>query len=379
MTSDGLFDGSGLTSGSKNPYDDYSGPVLVGAKLSKLSLAGDYTNPANFKGPNHGVESYGAAKDLYRLRLFTSGGFSADGPSGLLPDDFSNFFQLEVKGPGSDVVIVEDSNQSYQVDGGSINVLGIADLGGEVGGNPEYLYSEDHDNQFDLIIQASSRRAIKAVQSVIIPDPRLETHSPIYNPGGPGTDPVEGYLYTQPSPGQTIAVEKALKDPAVVSWAEQSLDGYDLDHDFSIAFRLRHQNSGAWRVTDSSRKAARLDAGGSGWTHIDVPFAVNPSDSYVVDVFELKKNRAGHHDFLYLTDESQIEEFVDQGYVNNGAVFQAYAEPMEGLDPIYQLTSPAGAHVLASSEQERADWIDQGWLDQGTAFYSVGFPNVDLI
>lgn len=113
--------------------------------------------------------------------------------------------------------------------------------------------------------------------------------------------------------------------------------------------------------------------------HIDVPFAVNPSDSYVVDVFELKKNRAGRHDFLYLTDESQIEEFVGQGYVNNGAVFQAYAEPMEGLDPICQLTSPAGAHVLASSEQERADWIDQGWLDQGTAFYSVGFPNVDLI
>ncbi|MGB1622786.1 MAG: hypothetical protein ACPHAS_08990, partial [Synechococcus sp.] len=62
----------------------------------------------------------------------------------------------------------------------------------------------------------------------------------------------------------TIAVEKAWKDPAVVSWAEQSLEGYDLDHDFSVAFRLRHQNSGAWRVTDSSRKAVRLDTAGSG-------------------------------------------------------------------------------------------------------------------
>ena len=378
VTSDGLFNGSGLSSESNNPYDDLNGPLLVGAKLSRLSLAGDYTNPINFTGPNHGVESYGTSKDLYRLRLFTGGGFSPDGVSGLLPDDFSNYFQLEVDGPDSNSLIVDKSSQTYEVKGGSISVLGIADLAGDVGDDPDYLYVEDHDNQFDLIIQASSRRAAKAIKSVIIPDPRLETHSPLYNPGGPGTDPVTGMLYTQPSPGQTIDVEQALKDPGVVSWAGQELDNYDLDNDLSVAFRLHNHKTGAWRMTDSSKKASRLVAK-SRWSHVGVPFAVNPSDSYVVDVFELKNNSAGNKDFLYLTDESQIEGFESVGYVNEGAVFQAYSEAMEGLNPVYQMVSPAGTHALTASEQQQGTWIDQGWLEQGVPFYSVGFPNTDLL
>jgi hypothetical protein len=97
VTPSGLFDGTGLTATSSNPYDPLNGPKLVGAKLSRLSLAGDYTNPSIFNGANHGVESYGNGKDLFRLRLFTSGGFSPDGASGLLPDDFSKFFQLTAR------------------------------------------------------------------------------------------------------------------------------------------------------------------------------------------------------------------------------------------------------------------------------------------
>ena len=42
ITPKGLVDGTGLSASSSNPYDPFSGPTLVGAKLSRLSLAGDY-------------------------------------------------------------------------------------------------------------------------------------------------------------------------------------------------------------------------------------------------------------------------------------------------------------------------------------------------
>ena len=76
ITPQGLVDGTGLSKTSSNPYDPFNGPTLVGAKLSQLSLAGDY-GPDGFTGSekNHGVEYYGKNKKLFRLRLFTQGAF----------------------------------------------------------------------------------------------------------------------------------------------------------------------------------------------------------------------------------------------------------------------------------------------------------------
>ena len=147
VTPDGLVKGSGLSKTSSNPYDLFNGPTLVGAKLSKLSLAGDY-GPDGFTGSekNHGVEYYGTSKKLYRLRLFTSGGFSPDGVSGLKPEQFSDFFQLTAKGAGSgNSIKIGESNQWYRVKGGRIKILGIADLGPGLTADPEYSYAEDHD------------------------------------------------------------------------------------------------------------------------------------------------------------------------------------------------------------------------------------------
>ena len=88
ITPAGLVEGTGLSKTSSNPYDPYNGPTLVGAKLSRLSLAGDY-GPDGFTGSekNHGVEYYGTSKKLYRLRLFTSGGFS---PNGVVDSNLTN-------------------------------------------------------------------------------------------------------------------------------------------------------------------------------------------------------------------------------------------------------------------------------------------------
>ncbi len=377
ITPDGLVEGTGLSKSSSNPYDPYNGPTLVGAKLSRLSLAGDYPAPAFPNSvANHGVEYYGTSSKLYRLRLFTSGGFSPDGVSGFEPQEFARFFQLTAEGRGGDTITIGDAGTTVKVKGGSLKVKGIADLGNGLSADPDYSYAEDHDNQFDLIIKASSPKAIRALDAVVLPDPRLGTHRPIYNPGGPGTAPLPPYQYTQPSPGQTFNVEFALKDPATVSWADQSLASYDSADDLAVAFRLRDPITGEWRLTSSSIQADSWVSSGS-WQLVDVPFAANANDSYTADVVELRRGR--RYDRVYSANPRQIRRLERSGYTNKGTVFTAYNQPLQGLDPIWQLVSPEGQHVLASSRQDRRHWLEQGWRKEGVAFYSVAFPNAALI
>ena len=136
------MDGTGLSKTSSDPYDPYSGPTLVGAKLSRLSLAGDYP-PVGFgvSVANHGVEYYGTDPKLYRLRLFTGGGFSPNGVSGFEPQDFAKYFQLNAIGPWGRSVTVTQADVKYRVLGGYIEVKGIADLGTGLSADPEYAYS----------------------------------------------------------------------------------------------------------------------------------------------------------------------------------------------------------------------------------------------
>ena len=376
ITPKGLVDGTGLSQTSNNPYDPFNGPTLVGAKLSRLSLAGDYPAPAFPNSvANHGVEYYGTSDKLYRLRLFTSGGFSPDGVSGFLPQEFARFFQLTAQGPAGEAITIGEAGTSVKVKGGTLKVKGIADLGNGLSADPDYTYSEDHDNQFDLIIRASSPKAIRALENVVLPDPRLGTHSPIYNPGGPGTAPLPSIRYTQPSPGQTIAVEFALKDSATVSWADQSLAGYDSADDLAVAFRLRDPVTGEWRLTSSSSQANSWVSSGD-WELVNVPFAANPNDSYTADVVELRNSQ--RNDSVYTANPRQINRLEQAGYRNNGTVFTAYAEPLLGLDPVWQLVSPDGQHATTASRQERRYWLEQGWRGDGVAFYSVAFPNAAL-
>jgi len=229
-------------------------------------------------------------------------------------------------------------------------VLGVADLGNGLSADPEYTYAEDHDNQFDIIIKASSPKAIRAMDAVVLPDPRLGTHSPIYNAGGPGTAPLPAYRYTQPSPGQTFAVEFALKDPATVSWADQSLDAYDSADDLAVAFRLRDPITGEWRLTSSSSQANSLVSSGN-WQLVNVPFATNPNDSYLAEVVELRNS--SRNDTVYSADPRQISRLERAGYDNNGTVFTAYKQPLRGLDPLWQLVSPSGQHAITASREER--------------------------
>ena len=373
VTPAGLFEATGLSKESNNPYDTYNGPSLVGAKLSKLSLAGDYA-PDGFDNAvkNHGVEYYGNNKKFYRLRLFTSGGFSPDGVSGFLPDQFSQYFQINAKRADGSLQKISSANKRYEVNGGTVKVLGIADLGQGKDVESDYLYSEDHDNQFDIIIKASSRKAAASLKNVILPDPRLGTHSPIYNPGGPGSSSDRSTTFTEPNGGQVISIENAVKASNTVSWASQNLEDYDSSDLFAVAFRLRDPISGATLLTASSIEAS--DAIENGFEFADVPFSVNSTDSFSKDVYELSNSQTG--DFFYTSKQKVIDEFQALGYLNNGISFKAYPKKFRGLSPVYQLRSESGMHTTVIGKNEKSDLLDLGWEKAGKAFYAVAFDNL---
>ena len=373
VTKNGLFDATGLSKESNNPYDSYNGPTLVGAKLSKLSLAGDYA-PDGFDSAvkNHGVEYYGKSKKLYRLRLFTSGGFSPDGVSGFLPDQFSKYFKIKATKSDGTSFEISTSNKKYKVSGGSVKILGIADLGQGESVENEFTYLEDHDNQFDVIIKASNQKAASSLKKVILPDPRLGTHSPIYNPGGPGSSSEATAAFTEPNGGQAIQIENAIKSPNTVSWASQVLDDYDSSDLLAVAFRLHDPVTGSTLLTASSIEAS--DAIENGFKFVDVPFSVNSTDSFSKDIYELVHPQTG--DLFYTSKQQQIADFQKLGYENNGSAFTAYPERFRGLTAVHQLRSEIGMHTTVIDKNEMNALIELGWEKAGKAFYATAFDNI---
>ncbi len=159
----------GLTSASSNPYE--SGPQLVGARLTEFTSIGDFAPAAlSNNAPNDGAALYGDMAD-FRLRLFTSGGFSPDGVSGFLPTEFSRFFRLEATHANGQTVIIDRDGVDYDLGVGTLRVVGLAELGLPVEPgttiDPPY-YQEDHDNYFDVILTGDAD-AVARLTTVVIP------------------------------------------------------------------------------------------------------------------------------------------------------------------------------------------------------------------
>lgn len=207
----GLTFGDGTT--PRTAYNPGNGPTLVAAKLSRMSTSGEGA-PAPFSGqlPNDGVALYGDAAE-YRLRVLTTGGFSPDGVRSVYPTEFSRYFRvLAVDAQGNDHWI-EQAGETYQIDGGSLTVLGLADLGLAQESYDEG-YVEDHDNQIDIVI-SGDESAVRAIRMVELPS--SGAYSPMYNPGGPGNDPEPGTIYSEPSPLIQQPVTLALDNPMTVN------------------------------------------------------------------------------------------------------------------------------------------------------------------
>ena len=98
--------------------------------------------------------------------------------------------------------------------------------------------------------------------------------------------------YTQPSGGQNLKIEKALKNPRVVSWASQTLSDYDNADNLAIVFRLKDPITGSTLLTASS-SIANAAVADEGMVFIDVPYAANPTDRFTQSVIELSIQSQG--------------------------------------------------------------------------------------
>jgi hypothetical protein len=197
------------------PYSEgHSGPRLIAAKLTRMSTKGD-SAPKPFDGvlPNSGVALYGA-RAQFRLRIYTTGGFSPDGVRAVLPTEFSRYFRLHARGNGNHDVVIDQPNRVYSLAGNPLRVLGLADLGRKQSTYDD-CYREDKDNYIDIVL-AGTAAAARRITSVEIP--AEGAYSPFYNPGGPGSSPSPGVRYTGPGPGQRQKVTIALDDPLTVTF-----------------------------------------------------------------------------------------------------------------------------------------------------------------
>ena len=222
VTSAGLVSAVGLTIESFNPYVAGNGPRILAAKLNAYSDLGE-GNPAWLASStaNSGSDLYGE-QAKYRLRIYTSAGFSADGISSILPTDFSKFFQLLAKDDRGNDILISLSDVDYNIGGfGVVRVLGIADTG-LFQNSYDISYVEDHDNQYDIIL-SGDLAAVARLKSIRMPSG--EGYSAVYNPGGPGNDPGNNppVRFTVASSDQTIEITNDFQDSSFVSYIE--IDG----------------------------------------------------------------------------------------------------------------------------------------------------------
>lgn len=184
------------------------GPRLVGAKLTRMSALGDEAPPAlSNASPNDGITLYGDQAQ-YRLRVFTSGGFSPDGVRGMFPTEYQRYFRVHA----GDTVLTE-TGKDYFIEGGRLRVVGLAELGRKQDVYDD-TYVEDQDNQIDIVLNGDLA-AMRRITSVEVPS--VAPYSPLYNPGGPGNQPTPGVRYSAPSAPHTVAVLQALDDPLTVN------------------------------------------------------------------------------------------------------------------------------------------------------------------
>ena len=222
ITPAGLFSAVGMNAASLSPYSEGNGPRILAAKLSAFSDLGE-GGPAwlSAGAANSGADLYGD-QALYRLRLYTSAGFSPDGIASIDPDDFSKFFQLRALDQSDEEVVLLHSGVDYTISGfGKIRILGIADTGSPQE-SYDATYVEDHDNQYDIII-TGDRTAVERLTSIRMPSGN--SYSPVYNPGGPGNDPASNppAPFTVPSSDQTVEISNDFLTSSFVTYVE--IDG----------------------------------------------------------------------------------------------------------------------------------------------------------
>lgn len=359
----------GLTVASGNPY--VTGPTLVGAKLTELTDLGDFPPQSLAQAaPNDGVSLYGD-EGLYRLRLFTSGGFSPDGVSGLFPTDYSKFFRLHATDSAGNDVSLTEANTIYDLGVGSVEVLGLADIAMKANGttvNYDYYYVDDHDNYFDIILSGNAE-AIARLTQVEIPTSAVEGYSDLYNPGGPGMTPVEGVTYTKPSAGGFFDIDISLDSLDTVNYAEQSLSAYDPLDDLPVVFRLYNAEIGKHFYTSSSIEANNALA--LGYSEEGVPFSNEQYHTNLADVYRFFCPTNGDH--IYTTSVDEFNTLSGNAlYKYEGVAFSVMSEQVPGSEAVHRFySSVSGDHFYTPDFAEGSAAATYAY--EGIAWYTAIF------
>lgn len=347
----------GLASPSSNPYE--AGPALVGAKLTRFSPVGDFPVPALAGSFPNDAYSHFNADAMFRLRLFTSGGFSPDGVSGLMPDDFPRFFRLHATHASGEMVLIDATGVPYDLGVGTVEVVGLAEVGSPIEGPfDRAYYVEDHDNYFDIVLKGDEA-AVARLAFVEIPTSAVEGYFDIYNPGGPGRTPDPGTVYTRPSLPQMQPIWASLDELRTATFAAPELDAYDDDDGLAVVFRL-HDRGGAARFTSSSIEARRwIDEEGLAFASVD--FANEMLRPGVSEVQAFRRDDGG--DRIYTLDPKEQAALASKGsgWIDEGPVFGAFAEPQLGAVPVHRFLDPRSQrHLFTPWRSEGAGLVDQG-------------------
>ena len=367
---DGLQSAVGLTAISRNPY--VTGPSLLAARVSRFSPVGD-AGPAMLTAGmlNDGATLY-PDQAVYRLRLMTTGGFSPDGVTAIMPGDFARFFQLQAQDASGKMVTLDRAGVVYDLGQGlgKVTVVGLAELGPSATGISAPYYRNDNDNYIDIIL-SGDETAIRSLVNVTIPTAAVPGYSDIYTPGGPGRTPTPGVTYTRPASAQTLAISSGLDQHLTVSYAAQQLSAYDRADGLPVLFRLYHPGTADTVYTASSRQAASLLT--AGYTEQGVPFsneAPGPGKRMVIEFYS-----AGASDHIYTLDSEEIGRLRlnGSGYAETGAVFTGLTQSMPGASPIHRFHSVSlGDHLYTPS-------LTEGFTAEGYAYEGVAWYAADLL
>lgn len=220
VTPAGFVPAAGLGIESRTPYQAGNGPRMLAAKLniySSLGEGGPQSQPNSYA--NSGEDLYGTSAK-FRLRIYTSAGFSPDGIGSLLPTDYARYFLVKARDQAGRLVELKEAGQMYGVPGyGSVRVVGLADTGLAQSRYDE-AYVEDHDNQYDIILDGDLAAMARIVE---VQMPSSGAYRAVYNPGGPGNQPGSnppGVPFTVPSQNHSVAVTNDLTGKAFVSYVE---------------------------------------------------------------------------------------------------------------------------------------------------------------
>jgi poly(3-hydroxybutyrate) depolymerase len=354
-----------------SPYDENNGPRLVGAKLNRID------GPMQGEGPGLPGFTSNDASVLYdegdfQLRMLTSGGYSPDGVSGVRPDEFERYFRVHATGTDGNTVIIDRVGQEYQLQGGRLRVVGLADLGQPEGGDVFYddCYDEDYDNYIDIVL-VGDEAAARSITYVEVPS-LAGGYSPLYNPGGPGRTPFEDVAYSSPGPADLEPVTIALDDPMRVTYNVDNADGLDQEvltlevdgvprqyllnvpeaYSGNEAVPLLfdfHQIGG---TAQQQFKDSQLDsiaerenfilvtpqAVGGVWTVTGFPISNDADDFGFVDglIDELKQNYNIDADRIYATGMSQGAFLAFDLACNFSDIFAAIAPVSGAMSPLLQ-------------------------------------------